>query len=257
MPSPANEDLGALTNGDLQDIFSVIHSANCHVSLSEMRLEVVRSLQKAFGAEGAVFFLGDRECGTIDNTSITGVGINLRYHDQWVRNYSRQDPFQQESSSRSTVCKVDDILPYRRWVNLKIYNEFYRPQNIHYKLSINLRAGARVLGLIGIFRSNEGQDFSERDVAKARILVPHLTTAVENLIRVQELASNALVVKEYQLTKREIDVVRCVCQGLTNDEIGKKLYISRFTVETHLKNVFDKTGVKHRAGLASLLQSLH
>jgi DNA-binding CsgD family transcriptional regulator len=53
-----------------------------------------------------------------------------------------------------------------------------------------------------------------------------------------------------------VDIVRCVCQGLTNDEIGEKLYISRFTVETHLKNIFDKTKVKHRAGLAGLLQPL-
>jgi len=62
--------------------------------------------------------------------------------------------------------------------------------------------------------------------------------------------------EKYQLTKREIDIVRWVSQGLTNDEIGEKLYISRFTVETHLKNIFDKTKVKHRTGLASLLQSV-
>ena len=62
--------------------------------------------------------------------------------------------------------------------------------------------------------------------------------------------------EKYQLTKREIDIVRWVSHGLTNDEIGVKLYISRFTVETHLKNIFDKTKVKHRTGLASLLQSL-
>jgi len=62
--------------------------------------------------------------------------------------------------------------------------------------------------------------------------------------------------EKYQLTKREIDIVRWVSHGLTNDEIGEKLYISRFTVETHLKNIFDKTKVKHRTGLASLLQSV-
>lgn len=256
MYSPANEDLGVLTNQDLQDIFSIIHTANSHLSLPEMRAEVVRSLQRTFQAEGVAFFLGDRECGAIDNRSMTGIGINPRYLDRWASYYSRRDPFQQEGPSKSTVCKVDDILPYKRWVNLKIYNEFYRPQNIHYKLSISLRHNARILGLIGIFRPREHQDFSERDVAKARILVPHLTTALEHVIELQRLASRTFVTNEYRLTKREVDIVRCVCQGMTNDEIGEKLYISRFTVETHLKNIFDKTRVKHRAGLASLLQSL-
>lgn len=256
MYSPANEDLGALTNQDLQDIFSIIHTANRHASLSEMRAEIVKSLREAFQAEGVAFFLGDREFGAIDNASIVGIGMDLHYLDRWVRYYSRHDPFQQERPSRSVVCKVDDILPYKRWVNLKIYNEFYRPQNIHYKLSMSLRSSVKILGLIGIFRSREHEDFSERDVAKARILVPHLTTALEHVIQLQRLASGALVTKEYRLTKREVDIVRCVCRGMTNDEIGARLYISRFTVETHLKNIFDKTGVKHRAGLASLLQSL-
>ncbi len=39
--------------------------------------------------------------------------------------------------------------------------------------------------------------------------------------------------ERYQLTRREVDIVRCVSHGLTNDEIGEKLYISRVTVETH------------------------
>lgn len=62
--------------------------------------------------------------------------------------------------------------------------------------------------------------------------------------------------EKYQLTKIEIDIVRWVSHGLTNDEIGEKLHISRFTIETHLKNIFDKTKVKHRTGLACLLQSV-
>jgi DNA-binding CsgD family transcriptional regulator len=255
MFAPANEDLGALTNQDLQDILNIIHTANCHLSLSEMRVEIVRSLQRAFRAEGVAFFLGDREFGAIDNANIVGVGMNPHYLDRWVRYYSRHDPFQQEGLSRSIVCKIDDILPYKRWVNLKIYNEFYRPQNIHYKMSMHLSSSSKVLGLIGIFRPKEHQDFSENDVAKARILAPHLTTALENAIQLQRLSSRTLAIEEYQLTKREVEIVRCVCQGLTNDQIGERLYISRFTVETHLKNIFDKTGVKHRAGLASLLQS--
>jgi DNA-binding CsgD family transcriptional regulator len=61
--------------------------------------------------------------------------------------------------------------------------------------------------------------------------------------------------EKYHLTKREIDIARCVNQGLTNDEIGAQLYISRYTVETHLKNIFDKTGVKHRSALSGLLQT--
>ena len=57
------------------------------------------------------------------------------------------------------------------------------------------------------------------------------------------------------LTKREMDIALSIGEGLTNREIAKKLFITQFTVETHLKNIFEKTGVRNRTELASRIQS--
>jgi DNA-binding CsgD family transcriptional regulator len=43
-----------------------------------------------------------------------------------------------------------------------------------------------------------------------------------------------------------------VAGGLANREVAERLYLSRYTVETHLKHVFTKLGVSSRAELASL-----
>jgi DNA-binding CsgD family transcriptional regulator len=51
------------------------------------------------------------------------------------------------------------------------------------------------------------------------------------------------------LTPTELEVVRLVTQGLTNVEIGRRLFISRRTVETHLSHVFGKLGVSSRGEL--------
>lgn len=53
------------------------------------------------------------------------------------------------------------------------------------------------------------------------------------------------------LTPREIDIVRLLAKELTNDEIAQKLFISFRTVETHRKNIMQKTGAKNLAGLIS------
>jgi DNA-binding CsgD family transcriptional regulator len=53
------------------------------------------------------------------------------------------------------------------------------------------------------------------------------------------------------LTPTELEVVRLVTQGLTNVEIGRRLFISRRTVETHLSHVFGKLGVSSRGELAA------
>jgi DNA-binding NarL/FixJ family response regulator len=53
-----------------------------------------------------------------------------------------------------------------------------------------------------------------------------------------------------QLTNREIDVLRLVATGKTNQEIGLELEISEKTVEKHLEGVFTKLGVASRVEAA-------
>jgi len=48
------------------------------------------------------------------------------------------------------------------------------------------------------------------------------------------------------LTKRELEILHLVAEGLSNEEIGKKIFISRKTVKTHIRNIFDKLQVHNR-----------
>ena len=48
------------------------------------------------------------------------------------------------------------------------------------------------------------------------------------------------------LTKRELEIVRWVGQGMTNKEIARKLTISDTTVKTHLHRIFNKLNIKRR-----------
>jgi DNA-binding NarL/FixJ family response regulator len=50
----------------------------------------------------------------------------------------------------------------------------------------------------------------------------------------------------HNLTKREVEILKLVAQGLTNEEIGKKVFISEKTVKTHLTNIFAKLRVNNR-----------
>jgi DNA-binding CsgD family transcriptional regulator len=57
------------------------------------------------------------------------------------------------------------------------------------------------------------------------------------------------------LTDAELPVVRLAAEGRTNAEIAAALFLSRYTVETHLKHAFAKLGVESRAELAALAAS--
>ncbi len=55
------------------------------------------------------------------------------------------------------------------------------------------------------------------------------------------------------LTKRELEILNLVAEGLSNEEIGKKVFISKKTVKTHLTNIFDKLQVNNRFKAALLV----
>lgn len=63
------------------------------------------------------------------------------------------------------------------------------------------------------------------------------------------------IAERKDLSRREAEVALCCVEGLTNMEIGKKLYISEQTVKFHLRHIFVKYGVKRRTELISQLLS--
>jgi DNA-binding NarL/FixJ family response regulator len=57
------------------------------------------------------------------------------------------------------------------------------------------------------------------------------------------------VVEKDGLSTRELDVLKLICQGLTNEEIADKLCISAQTVKGHRSNLLSKTNCKNSASL--------
>jgi two-component system, NarL family, nitrate/nitrite response regulator NarL len=56
-------------------------------------------------------------------------------------------------------------------------------------------------------------------------------------------------ITEKNLTKREIEIIGHISNGLTNNEIAAKLFLSTVTVDTHRKNILAKLGLKNTASL--------
>jgi NarL family two-component system response regulator LiaR len=87
----------------------------------------------------------------------------------------------------------------------------------------------------------------------------HPTIARKLMLELQR--SSGLPPTEEPLTEREVEVLSLVAQGLTNQEIADRLYVSERTVRTHVSNILSKLHLANRTqaalyalrkGLASL-----
>jgi DNA-binding CsgD family transcriptional regulator len=75
------------------------------------------------------------------------------------------------------------------------------------------------------------------------------TVVVVKEVRVREggpFVLDAGKIKELGLTPREHEILGLIAEGLSNREIGERLFVSENTVKTHSSRLFDKLEVKRR-----------
>ena len=60
------------------------------------------------------------------------------------------------------------------------------------------------------------------------------------------LLSAEKALSDWNITPREYEVLQLIAQGLSNQEIAERLFLSLNTVKTHTSNVFSKLDVQRR-----------
>jgi ATP/maltotriose-dependent transcriptional regulator MalT len=66
------------------------------------------------------------------------------------------------------------------------------------------------------------------------------------VLTTQPFAVNQERLRELSITKRELEILALIAQGMSNREIAEKLFVSENTVKTHSSRLFDKLSVKRR-----------
>ncbi|MEH2045932.1 LuxR C-terminal-related transcriptional regulator [Nostoc sp.] len=109
----------------------------------------------------------------------------------------------------------------------------------------------RLVGTLNLARDKGNPAFNGNDLADLSALCIHLSAKMATL-RTKPKISNSLLVSP--LTARELEIADLVAQGLTNAEIGEKLWITQNSVKQALKRMFRKLKVSARAEMVAKLQ---
>lgn len=113
----------------------------------------------------------------------------------------------------------------------------------------NMVQGALQAGAIGYLQKNvSAKELGNaiRSACEGRMtLSPEAAQVLANSVAQPQIPGE-------QLTERERDVLRCMVDGLSNNEIADKLVVSLGTVKFHVSNIFHKLGVDSRVEAVKL-----
>jgi DNA-binding CsgD family transcriptional regulator len=84
--------------------------------------------------------------------------------------------------------------------------------------------------------------------------VPNFMVSISDLTGKNTLEST--LQNRFHLSRREIDIIYCIITDMSYEETAEKLYISKLTVHTHMKNIYRKLGVRNKIELYRCIQSL-
>jgi DNA-binding CsgD family transcriptional regulator len=171
-----------LSSKDLSDILNLINFCRSYLKNRGKIKDILSELLKLFRSNDAVFFSGNRDLNGIDWVNSFSLHGDRLYLAQYANYYWRYDPLYQTQFCPmpiKPVFKTDDIISYSKMAKLEYYNDFLRPQNQLGELIVRLCSGKKFFGVIALQRSKEQPHFDNRDIQKARILVPHLINTFE------------------------------------------------------------------------------
>jgi DNA-binding NarL/FixJ family response regulator len=135
----------------------------------------------------------------------------------------------------------------------------------HGALQSGMSAGpflwARVQLAYGEWLHQQRRDAAARTPLRAAIevfdalgVIPWSERARQQLRATGEKSQSRIPAARDQLTPQELQIAQMAADGLTNREIGQKLFLSHRTISSHLYRVFPKLGVASRAELLEVLE---
>jgi len=115
---------------------------------------------------------------------------------------------------------------------------------------------ATALGILGVvflltvlylYRRNTDLEMQHKNVALQSYMlqIDELNSTIKSGSQLTNKELQATFEK-YHLSKREEEVLALIGQGLSNDEIAKKMFVSKNTIKTHIKHIYEKLDVKNR-----------
>jgi len=240
----------------INDIASKIGGTN---SLFDTRSIFLAEISRLVSYDLADFCLCEqKQSGMVHLTSpVINSIFSKNYEEQFTQNYEKIYEMLDYtkwifSNPESIVYKESEIIGKSVREKTPYYVNYLKPLGLINVMGVSLADNGIPLGAANFYRSDEKGDYSDKDLYILEQFIPHLRSKL--LLYMPSHNTEAertwrVLHQKYDLSRREVDTLRLICDGKSNNEIGEMLYISPNTVKKHVSNILLKLNVENRIQL--------
>ncbi len=111
------------------------------------------------------------------------------------------------------------------------------------------------LGARGYVTKNSSKEEMISAIVEVNNGKKYICHEVKNILAEQELEENPVIANMNNLSRRELDIIKLIKEGLSSREIGLQLELSLKTVEVHRYNILKKLKLKNTAALVNFINA--
>lgn len=251
-----------LTDHEASLVFSIMRDLSGDFDHIEVRQRVGNRLLELLRADYFASYVWDEDT----NKFVSGVQLNMSESNlaNYDSYYQFHDPITPTLQRRRKATPVSEVMRHDRLIKTEFFNDFLKKDGLCFGLNYFAYDRGANIGDVRIWRSEQREDFSERDAKIIDAIGPSFVNA---LIRAKSFNNAApalrfsLISDKLQFTAREAEIADLLVIGATDEEICKRLLISKPTLRSHISAIFRKSGLNRRTQMAQFLteqnQCLH
>ncbi len=245
----------SFSTSDWMIIVQTIYRINCVRSLDEFMHQVLDDIEIQIPYSRGVFNLAHLDKTNLSSSKSIANGINdsdLHAFEE----YLASSPFLMGLclSPYSSVSLGSGTTQYHLKTASPIVKRII-PDSPDHTIVVTLNNQNMLYGYILLYRNEDMQAFSQRDISILDILKNHIALQLHKLyiLNRRNIVDHEFLVarlrKKYNLTPRQAQVAVLVFDGVSDNDICSTLFFAPSTLKKHLNSIYTKLGVNCRLDL--------
>lgn len=238
-------------NNDFLLINDIIYKIYTIESFNQMRTTLLEFLSVLIPNRESSIFMADHSdskhliCNPVIYPASTEFSAEKNYLQYEDLDYTRWIMM----SGKCRVFRESDLISDEERSQTDFFKNLMEPNDTYYSLQLVLVYQDVFLGVITLYRSQKAGDFTDDEVFLLDSLKEHLNYRFyqyftrSNQLEETNTKQQTPLIDQYHLTNRELEILTLNLEGLSYEEISRKLHISPHTLKKHMQNLYRKLDV--------------